>query len=165
MIEAFGATDAVAAAYAAATRRFTGLLDELVQELPLLRTQAQPCSPPANHANRILPRAAGEGDRPSQASFDASLRTLGCVGGGGGARIRPSPASSTMLRMVPLPRFTEEDDGGSTVGRTDPGEQSPAPIQAKLAGVVARRDACRRCALRGRMFHHADGGGRRRGRR
>ncbi|MGZ8389948.1 MAG: UPF0280 family protein, partial [Rhodoplanes sp.] len=33
VIEAFGAKDAVAAAYAAATRRFTGLLHELVQEL------------------------------------------------------------------------------------------------------------------------------------
>lgn len=40
VIEAFGANDAVDAAYAAATRRFTGLLDELVEELPLLRTQA-----------------------------------------------------------------------------------------------------------------------------
>ncbi len=40
VIEAFGVKDAVAAAYGAATRRFTGLLDELVQELPLLRTQA-----------------------------------------------------------------------------------------------------------------------------
>jgi ApbE superfamily uncharacterized protein (UPF0280 family) len=41
VIEAFGAGDAVAAAYAAAVRRFTGLLDELVAELPLLRAQAR----------------------------------------------------------------------------------------------------------------------------
>jgi hypothetical protein len=40
VIEAFGAEEAVAAAYAAATRRFTGLLDELVSELDLLRAQA-----------------------------------------------------------------------------------------------------------------------------
>jgi uncharacterized protein len=41
VIEAFGAEDAVIAAYAAATRRFTGLLDELVAELPLLRSRAR----------------------------------------------------------------------------------------------------------------------------
>ena len=41
VIEAFGAEDAVAAAYAAATQRFTGLLDELVAELPLLRCRAR----------------------------------------------------------------------------------------------------------------------------
>ncbi|MFZ1892842.1 MAG: UPF0280 family protein [Rhodoplanes sp.] len=41
VIEAFGAEDAVAAAYAAATQRFTGLLDELVAELPVLRSRAR----------------------------------------------------------------------------------------------------------------------------
>jgi ApbE superfamily uncharacterized protein (UPF0280 family) len=41
VIEAFGTDGAVAAAYAAAVRRFTGLLDELVEELPLLRMQAR----------------------------------------------------------------------------------------------------------------------------
>ncbi len=41
VIEAFGAPDAVAAAYAAAAQRFTGLLDELAAELPLLRAQAR----------------------------------------------------------------------------------------------------------------------------
>lgn len=40
VIEAFGEEEAVAAAYAAATRRFAGLLDELVSELALLRAQA-----------------------------------------------------------------------------------------------------------------------------
>jgi ApbE superfamily uncharacterized protein (UPF0280 family) len=37
VIEAFGPADAVQAAYAAAMRRFDGLLDELCSELPLLR--------------------------------------------------------------------------------------------------------------------------------
>ncbi len=41
VIEAFGAEDAVIAAYAAATQRFAGLLDELVAELPLLRSRAR----------------------------------------------------------------------------------------------------------------------------
>jgi ApbE superfamily uncharacterized protein (UPF0280 family) len=40
VIEAFGDRQAVATAYIAAVRRFTGLLDELVTELPLLRAQA-----------------------------------------------------------------------------------------------------------------------------
>jgi ApbE superfamily uncharacterized protein (UPF0280 family) len=41
VIEAFGAEGAVIAAYAAATQRFAGLLDELVAELPLLRSRAR----------------------------------------------------------------------------------------------------------------------------
>lgn len=41
IIEAFGAKGAVNTAYAAATQRFTGLLDELVSELPLLRSRAR----------------------------------------------------------------------------------------------------------------------------
>ncbi len=40
VIEAFGDRQAVATAYIAAVRDFTGLLDELVAELPLLRAQA-----------------------------------------------------------------------------------------------------------------------------
>jgi hypothetical protein len=42
IVEANGSKAGVHAAYAAATRRFTGLLDELCHELPLLRTAADP---------------------------------------------------------------------------------------------------------------------------
>ncbi|MDJ1158956.1 UPF0280 family protein [Chelatococcus sp. SYSU_G07232] len=42
VIEAFGAGEAVKAAYAAAARRFTGMLDELCGELALLRAPARP---------------------------------------------------------------------------------------------------------------------------
>ncbi|WP_343716776.1 UPF0280 family protein [Inquilinus sp.] len=42
IVEANGAMEAVQAAYQAAARRFTGLLDELCDELPLLRTPARP---------------------------------------------------------------------------------------------------------------------------
>jgi hypothetical protein len=42
VIEAFGSAAAVQAAYAAAMRRFDGLLDELCSELPLLRAPARP---------------------------------------------------------------------------------------------------------------------------
>ncbi|MFE0754472.1 UPF0280 family protein [Inquilinus sp. NPDC058860] len=42
VVEAAGAADSVRAAYEAAARRFTGLLDELCDELALLRAQARP---------------------------------------------------------------------------------------------------------------------------
>jgi uncharacterized protein len=42
VVEATGAADAVRAAYEAAARRFTGLLDELCAELPELRAAAEP---------------------------------------------------------------------------------------------------------------------------
>ena len=42
IIEAFGAPEAMRAAYAAAATRFRGLLDELCDELPLLRMPARP---------------------------------------------------------------------------------------------------------------------------
>lgn len=42
VVEAFGEPAAVQAAYAAAARRFHGLLDELCDELPLLRSAADP---------------------------------------------------------------------------------------------------------------------------
>jgi ApbE superfamily uncharacterized protein (UPF0280 family) len=42
VIETFGAAEAVRAAYAAAATRFRGLLDELCDELPLLRMPAHP---------------------------------------------------------------------------------------------------------------------------
>ena len=45
----------------------------------------------------ILPCVAGEGNRPQ--------------GGGGGGLIRSPLTPSAMLRMVPLPRFTGEDEG------------------------------------------------------
>ncbi len=45
VIAAYGTDDAIRAAYDAAVRRFTGLLDELVEELPLLRTRAREGGP------------------------------------------------------------------------------------------------------------------------
>jgi uncharacterized protein len=45
VIGAFGAANAVKGAYAAATRRFTTILDELCDELPLLRSGVLPASP------------------------------------------------------------------------------------------------------------------------
>jgi ApbE superfamily uncharacterized protein (UPF0280 family) len=45
VIGAFGVPSAVKAAYAAATRRFMTILDELCEELPLLRSEVLPGSP------------------------------------------------------------------------------------------------------------------------
>jgi ApbE superfamily uncharacterized protein (UPF0280 family) len=45
VIGAFGAAGAVKAAYAAATRRFSSILDELCEELPLLRSEVTASSP------------------------------------------------------------------------------------------------------------------------
>jgi ApbE superfamily uncharacterized protein (UPF0280 family) len=45
VIGAFGPAGAVKAAYAAATRRFSTILDELCEELPLLRSEMLPSSP------------------------------------------------------------------------------------------------------------------------
>jgi predicted ATPase/class 3 adenylate cyclase len=74
----------------------------------------------------ILPRAAGEGDRPK--------------GGGGGEERAPEEerAPSTMLRMVPLPRFTGEE-------RADFAERRPITVMfCDLVGstsLAARLDA------------------------
>ena len=42
IVEASGSREHLRAAYAAAIGRFTGLLDELCEELPLLRSPADP---------------------------------------------------------------------------------------------------------------------------
>ena len=47
IVEARGSDTSLRAAYDAAARRFTGLLDELCDELPLLRKPADPAVPVA----------------------------------------------------------------------------------------------------------------------
>jgi ApbE superfamily uncharacterized protein (UPF0280 family) len=63
VIGAFGAAGAVKAAYAAATRRFSTILDELCDELPLLRSEVLPSSP--------LPRGV------TAQRMDAAVRPFG----------------------------------------------------------------------------------------
>ena len=46
IVEAWGSETNVRAAYDAAARRFTGLLDTLCEELPELRKPADPPAPP-----------------------------------------------------------------------------------------------------------------------
>jgi ApbE superfamily uncharacterized protein (UPF0280 family) len=62
VIGAFGAASAVKAAYAAATRRFSTILDELCDELPLLRSEMLPSSP--------LPHS------PTAQRMDAAVRSF-----------------------------------------------------------------------------------------
>ena len=58
IIEAFGPISEVRTAYEAAIERFTTILDELCQELPLLRTQAGPTTPlPAGTTARRMSAA------------------------------------------------------------------------------------------------------------
>jgi len=58
ILQAFGADDAVEAAYAAAERRFASVLDELCNELPLLRAPSTPMSPtPEGRVARRMSRA------------------------------------------------------------------------------------------------------------
>ena len=73
----------------------------------------------------ILPRAAGEGDR--------------LKGGGGGKTICSSLAPSTMRRMVPLPRFTGEDESesGERYSHRDGTLSTPHPdAWRRVLGVV-----------------------------
>ncbi len=71
----------------------------------LAASQGPPAAP-------ILPRAAGEGDRPI-ARRERGVLTDALWGGGGGERGAPEDerAPSTMLRMVHLPRSTGEERG------------------------------------------------------
>jgi uncharacterized protein len=66
VIGAFGAASTVKAAYAAATRRFTTILEELCEELPLLRSEVLPSS--------LVPRG------PTAQRMDAAVRPFanGC---------------------------------------------------------------------------------------
>jgi len=50
----------------------------------------------------ILPRGAGEGDRPKGGGRGALLASLLI-------QLKPKKAPTTMLRMVPLPRFAGEE--------------------------------------------------------
>ncbi|MGA7451840.1 MAG: cobaltochelatase subunit CobN [Rhodoplanes sp.] len=74
--------------------------------------------------NRILPRAAGEGNRPQS--------------GGGGDVVGSPHTPSTMLRMVPLPRFTGEDECGSGGDATLPLEDYARLLRDLPVEVVER---------------------------
>ena len=50
IVEAWGTAKNISAAYDAAARRFTGLLDELCDELPMLRQAADPAHCPLQGA-------------------------------------------------------------------------------------------------------------------
>lgn len=121
VIGAFGAKDAVAAAYAAATRRFTGLLDELVQELPLLRTQAggsgtrltgvvaramHAAVAPFAEESFITPMAAVAGavaDEILQAMRRAAPLARAYVNNGGDIALHLQTGESFMLGLVDRP--------------------------------------------------------------
>jgi ApbE superfamily uncharacterized protein (UPF0280 family) len=76
VIGAFGAQGAVKAAYAAATRRFSTILDELCEELPLLRSKVLPSSP---LPHRPTARRMDEAVRPFAA--DCFVTRMAAVAG------------------------------------------------------------------------------------
>jgi len=65
---------------------------------------------PRFNANHILPRLAGEGNRPSQARL-RSLRRLGCAGGGGGGAFSSALCPLPHAAHGPPPPF----HGGGSV--------------------------------------------------
>src|SRR5690606_7568484 len=78
VVEAFGSEAAVRAAYAAAVRRFDGLLDELCAELPLLRAPvaaggAVPAGIVARRMHAAVAGVAGDAAPPSGTPASADI--------------------------------------------------------------------------------------------
>jgi len=121
IIEAFGEADAVEAAYAAAWRRFVTVLDELCDELPLLRAPATSESPCPNgvvarrmaaavadfHTTRFLtPMAAVAGavaEEILQAMTSAGPLTRAYVNDGGDIALHLEPGETFAIGMVDRP--------------------------------------------------------------
>jgi cobalamin biosynthesis Mg chelatase CobN len=118
----------------------------------------------ASRSGFILPRAAGEGDRPSQASL-RSLRRLRCVGGGGGddfhCQIPPPPC----FAWSPSPL----SGGRIKNAHAADAEPAPKPVHADVVdAVVASAEAERTAllaALDGRRIAPGPAGSPMRGRR
>ena|SRR5947209_5949196 len=121
VIGAFGAGHAVRAAYGAATRRFTTILDELCEELPLLRSEVLPSSPlPHTPTGQrmdaavrpfavdcfITPMAAVAGavsDEILAAMLDAAELARAYVNNGGDIALHLAEAQSFAIGMVDRP--------------------------------------------------------------
>lgn len=121
IIEAFGASAAVNSAYKAAIARFTMILDELCQELPLLRTPAGPNTPlPVGRTARrmsaavapytlqtfITPMAAVAGavaEEILQAMTSAAQLSKAYVNDGGDIALHLAPGEHFVIGMVDRP--------------------------------------------------------------
>ncbi len=121
VLEAFGAAEAIKAAYAAAATRFRGLLDELCDELPLLRMPAHPerCllhGPVAKRMHAaVAPFAAGRFITPMAAvagsvaeeilaaMTSAASLAKAYVNNGGDIALHLSPSESFSIGLVDRP--------------------------------------------------------------
>ncbi|OWJ59074.1 UPF0280 family protein, partial [Inquilinus limosus] len=142
IVEASGTAEAVRAAYQAAARRFTGLLDELCDELPLLRAPARPDISPlqgpvarrmheavAPHAadGFITPMAAVAGavaEAVLAAMTAAAPLARAYVNNGGDIALHLSPGQRFTIGLVDRPdQLSEGRPGlfGTTVLTSDDG--------------------------------------------
>ena len=125
VIEAFGDPDAVRVAYAAAMRRFDGLLDELCAELPALRAPARPqgttlTAPVALRMyEAVAPHAVGGGQPsavPHSGVLPSAVPPLGVIPG-----LVPGTHSSPRL---PTPHVPDRRMGSRHKAGNDFGEGS-----------------------------------------
>jgi ApbE superfamily uncharacterized protein (UPF0280 family) len=121
VISAFGAESAVKAAYAAATRRFMTILDELCQQLPLLRSEVLPGTPLPQGATaqrmdaavrpfaadcfitRMAAVAGAVADEILAAMLDAAELDRAYVNNGGDIAVRLAEGQSFAIGMVDRP--------------------------------------------------------------
>lgn len=123
VIEAFGPAEAVRAAYAAAVRRFDGLLDELCSELPLLRAPARPggtglAGPVALRMyEAVAPHAVG-GARADAADF---ITPMAAVAGSVADEVLAAMLGGAAMAHSPLSR-AYVNNGGDIALFLAPGE-------------------------------------------
>ena len=137
VIEAFGEDRAVEAAYAAAWRRFETILDELCDELPLLRARSTPMGARPDgvvarrmaaavapfHAERfVTPMAAVAGavaEEILDAMTSAARLTRAYVNDGGDIALHLEPGETFAIGMVDRPDRPSLF-GRATIGASDP---------------------------------------------
>ena len=145
VIEAEGDHDEAQAALLQAARRFDGLLEELVEELPLLRRPLDPAAPPALEgpiARRML-----EATLPFAATFVTPM-----------AAVAGAVADEVLEAMVVGRRLTKAyvNDGGDVAIHLAPGAEMHAALavgeRARNAGtaVIRHGDPARGIATSGR---------------
>ena len=135
VIEAFGEDRAVEAAYAAAWRRFATILDELCDELPLLRARSTPTSPRPRgivarrmaaavapfHAERfVTPMAAVAGAVAEEilaAMTAAASLARAYVNDGGDIALHLEPGETFAIGMVAIARITLKCSAAPPFGR------------------------------------------------
>jgi len=157
VVEAIGAAAAVQAAYAAAARRFTGLLDELCDELPALRAPARPDhsalhGPIARRMHdAVAPYAAGTFITPMAAVAGAVAEAVlaAMVAAAPLDRAYVNNGGDIALHLAPGQRFT--------IGLVDRPDRPGLPGRPGLFGttVLAAEDALHGIATsgwRGRSF-------------